>query len=64
MLTRAHADVEEKPRSEKSVTCKACGGRLILMVEIPAHGQPNEQDHPRTRYFTCERCAQIQVLEE
>ncbi len=44
--------------------CSACGGKLALLVEIPPRGNPYEQDHPRTRYFRCDGCAQIQVVDE
>lgn len=49
---------------EKPLKCKACGGPLVLMTEIPEHPQPKQKDHSRVRYFRCERCAQIQIVEE
>jgi hypothetical protein len=35
-----------------------------LLVETPPHGRPHEQDHVRTMYFTCDKCAQVKIVEE
>jgi uncharacterized protein with PIN domain len=65
MLTHAYLELEDEPRTDRGAKCKACGGRLVTLVEILAHGQRHQQDHrPRTKYLACERCAQIQIFDE
>jgi hypothetical protein len=35
-----------------------------LLTEIRDHPQPKEQGHAWVLYFRCEKCAQIQIVEE
>jgi uncharacterized protein with PIN domain len=50
--------------AKDSSRCAACGGRLSLVVAIHAHGRPTTKDSPRTRYFKCNSCTQIQIVED
>lgn len=43
--------------------CAVCGGELSVLVEVPTRGLPHEQDYPSTRYFRCNQCAQIQIVD-
>jgi len=52
------------PNETDAPRCAACGGRLVLLIEINPHPQPHQQDHPKTMYFRCETCAHIQIVEE
>ncbi len=44
--------------------CAACGGELILLIDIAHNPQRYDQDHPRTLYYRCDSCRQIQIVEE
>jgi hypothetical protein len=44
--------------------CVVCGGKLDVLVEIPQHSQPYARDHAATQYFCCERCGQIQIVDD
>jgi len=37
---------------------------LSLLVEVAHNAQRYDQDHPRTLYFRCDQCRQIQIAEE
>jgi DNA-directed RNA polymerase subunit RPC12/RpoP len=43
--------------------CASCGGKLIVLVEIPDRDR-YERSHRLTRYFRCNNCAQIKIVEE
>jgi len=50
-------------RRDLSTQCAACGGKLVLLAEIPPRDNAHPNDAPRTAYFRCERCAQIKIVE-
>ena len=51
-------------RRERVMTCAVCGGRLILLIEVVQHAHSHAQDRPNTRYFRCDRCSQVTIIEE
>lgn len=43
--------------------CANCGGELNVLVEIPPHGDPYDRSRPSTRYFRCDRCNHIRIID-
>jgi len=43
--------------------CPACGGKQSVLTDVHEK-QKHAQNQPRTLYLRCEKCAQIQVVEE
>ena len=51
-------DAEEPKRR-----CPACGAPQKVLTEV-RQGQKYARELPRTVYLQCEKCAQVQVVEE
>jgi len=43
--------------------CPACGARQTLLTDV-RQWQKYAREHPHTVYLRCEKCAQVQVVEE
>jgi C4-type Zn-finger protein len=44
--------------------CDVCGGKLVVIVDVPRHATPYDHDeHLRTVYLRCEKCAYIKVVD-
>jgi predicted RNA-binding Zn-ribbon protein involved in translation (DUF1610 family) len=52
------------PRQEPTHKCPACGGRMIVFVDMEEERKLNKFSNEKVTYFRCEQCAHFQIVEK
>ena len=49
---------------ERTHRCPACGGRMIVFVDIEEERKLDMADDEAVIYFRCEQCAHVQIVKK